>query len=276
MRLIVILICIAIIRYSQTSHTSERYAWLQRYAATVAGFMKGLNESWLLTLIVIAPILAIAWILQTILFSGFFYIFGFLYSIFILWYCLWPISLDAQLEINIQQCLATSTTPDSRPLSTQLLIDANNQIFAVLFWFMVLGPIGAIAYRLISELVLLKNNEQNNEDVSELAGVENFSLLNKASSTLLNLLDWIPARLAALGYVITGNFSTGFAQWCQYALQGLQSNRELLATTGLAAMNADMNVTPDFEEARGMLRLIERTLVVWLIVIAIFTLGHWI
>lgn len=276
MKLIVILICIALMRYTQASHNSERYAWLQRYATTVSGFIKGLNESWLLTLIVIVPILAIAWILQTILFSGLFYIFGFLYSIFILWYCLWPIPLDAQLETNIQQALATNATPDSRPFSTQLLIDANNHIFAVLFWFMALGPIGAIAYRLISELVRLKNSEQNNVETNELPSVENVSLLNKASNTLLNLLDWIPARLVALGYVITGNFSTGFAQWRQYALQGLQSNRELLITTGLAAMNAEANVAPNFEEARGILRLIERTSVVWLVVIAIFTLGHWI
>lgn len=267
MKLIVILICIALIRYTQVGHC-ERYAWLQRYATTLSGLIKALNESWLLTLIVITPILAIAWILQTILFSGLFYIFGFFYSIFILWYCLWPIPLDMQLETNIQQALGANATQDNHLFSTQLLVDANNHIFAVLFWYMVLGPIGAIAYRLISELVRLKDS------------AENIVLLNKASNILLNLLDWIPARLVGLGYVITGNFSTGFAQWRQYAMQGLSSSRELLIATGLGAlvgeMNSDANLVAGIEEAQGALRLIERTSIVWLVVIAIFTLGHWI
>jgi AmpE protein len=264
MKLIVILICIALVRYTHLGNNPDRYTWLQRYATTLSGYIKGLNESWLLTLIVILPILVIAWVLQSILFSGLFYIFGFLYSIFILFYCLWPISLEAQLETNVQQVLATNAPEDSRSFSTQLLVDANNHIFAVLFWFMVIGPFGATAYRLISELVRIKGD------------AENISLLHKASTTLLVLLDWIPARLVALAYVITGNFSTGFAQWRQYCTQGLQSSRELLIATGLGAMSLTPNQSGDFEEARQILRLIERALIMWLVIIAIFTLGHWI
>ena len=266
MKLIVILICIALVRYTHLGNNAERYTWLQRYAITLSSFIKALNESWLLTLIVILPILVLAAFLQHILFFGLFYIFGFFYSIFILWYCLWPVSLEAQLETNIQQVLATNAVQDSRPFSTQLLIDANNHIFAVLFWFMVLGPVGAILYRLVAELVRLKSE----------TNAENIILLNKASSILLNLLDWIPARLTALGYVISGNFSTGFAQWRQYATQGIQSSRELLIATGLGAMNLTATASGDFEEARHILRMIERTLIIWLVVIAIFTLGHWI
>jgi AmpE protein len=266
MKLIVILICIALVRYINLGNNSERYTWLQRYAITLSGFIKALNESWLLTSIVILPILVIAAFLQHILFFGLFYIFGFLYSIFILWYCLWPVSLEAQLESNIQEVLATNTVSNSRPFTTQLLVEANNHIFAVLFWFMALGPLGAILYRLVAELVRLKGEEN----------AENVILLNKASSILLNLLDWIPARLVGLGYMISGNFSTGFVQWRQYATQGLQSSGELLIATGLAAMNLTATASGDFEEARHILRMIERTLVIWLVIIAIFTLGHWI
>ncbi|MSP52997.1 MAG: hypothetical protein EXR81_01930 [Gammaproteobacteria bacterium] len=266
MKLIVILICIALVRYTHLGNNTERYRWLQRYAITLSGFIKALNESWLLTLIVILPVLVLAAFLQDILFFGLFYIFGFFYSIFILWYCLWPVSLETQLEINIQHVLATNAAQDSRPFTTQLLVDANNHILAVLFWFMVLGPVGAILYRLIAELVRLKGAEN----------AENVILLNKASSILLNLLDWIPARLVGLTYVISGNFSTGFAQWRQYATQGLQSSRELLIATGLGAMDLTATTSGDFEEARSLLRMIERSLIIWLVVIAIFTLGHWI
>ena len=263
MKLIVILICVGLLRYAHFGHSLERYSWLQRYATTLCGYIKGLHESWLLTLIVLLPILVIAAFLQITLFHDIFYFFGFFYSIFILWYCLWPVSLETQLETQIQHALATNTAQDSRPFSTALLVDANSQVFAVLFWYMILGPFGAILYRLVAELARVEGS------------LENIALLAKAAAILQAILDWVPARLVTLGYIVCGNFATGLVLWRHYILSGINSSRELLIAAGLGAMNLTPAVAGDLEEARQTLKMIERALIAWLVIIAIFTLGHW-
>ena len=43
MKLIVILICIALVRYTHSSHNADRYNGLQRYAAILSSWVKGLK-----------------------------------------------------------------------------------------------------------------------------------------------------------------------------------------------------------------------------------------
>ena len=50
-------------------------------------------------------------------------------------------------------------------------------------------------------------------------------------------------------------------------------NEDLLVTTGLGAMNIKAKDEYDAETVRQSLRMIERSLIVWIVIIAIFTLG---
>jgi len=90
------------------------------------------------------------------------------------------------------------------------------------------------------------------------------------------LIDWIPARLVAFGYVLVGDFVPSFQKWRQYAKKDLTFNDALLANTGLAAAGYDPEdfKKADQEENRTLYRLIDRTLIIWLFLIAIMVIGR--
>ena len=91
---------------------------------------------------------------------------------------------------------ASSTSPDQQTsdVTRAILHIANERIFATIFWFVVLGPFGAMLYRLISEL-------SKQIDFDELAEFSKF---------IHAIMAWIPARMLAAGYALTGNFDGAY------------------------------------------------------------------
>ncbi len=273
MKLVVILICLALLRYVSVGRTPTRYNWFQSYAATLQKYLTFVKQPWLITLVILLPLLIIALLLQLGLAHGIFYILEFIFNIAILWYCLWPVSLQEHLDSSLEKNKSANDHSDNeindedavqpegedlRALTEALLCHANTRTFAVLFWYVVLGPFGAVLYRMVSQLTKLSSRPQD--------------MLN-AIATVAHTLDWIPARLVGLGYALAGNFVKGFQQWMHYAGRGLASNQDLLIMSGLAAMDINPDTPADAEQARQTLRLIDRSLIVWIVVIAIFTLG---
>lgn len=280
MKLIVILISLIVLRYMQFARTTNRYCWFQKYAAWVQKSFKKIQQPWLLTAIILLPILIVALLLQLSLAIGFFYIIGFIFSVLVLWYCLWPVSLREQVDSSLveqqsvndqsdsetkEEDAVSSDDHDTHVLTEILFCNANTYTFAVLFWYVVLGPLGAILYRMILQLTKLSSHP--NDAPNGIVGV---------AHTLENLLDWIPARLVGLSYVLAGNFVKGFPRWIHYFRSGLDSNQDLLIASGFGAADIDPKADGDAEEAYQVLRMVDRALIVWLIVIAILTLGKLI
>ena len=73
-------------------------------------------------------------------------------------------------------------------------MQANNRLFAVIFWFVLIGPLGAWAYR-VTDLIRRRAvfNTSRDQEYS------NPAVLN-ASVMIHGWLAWIPARLTAIGY----------------------------------------------------------------------------
>ena len=192
---------------------------------------------------------------------------------------MWPISLQEYLDSSLaKQAAANDPTDsslndedakanntDSRALIEAMLCHANTRTFAVIFWFVIFGPCGALLYRTITQITKLSSRPQN--DLNAIA---------RCAHVLEDILDWLPARIVGLGYALAGNFSKGFSEWMQHLKGGLNSNQDLLISTGIGAMGLDPEGESDVEEARQVLRMIDRSLIVWLVLIAIFTLGSWI
>jgi AmpE protein len=277
MKLIIILICLAGLRYIHLGRTVKRYNWFTSYAVAMQKYLQAIKQPWIITLLILLPLLIITLLIQLGLTHGIFYVIEFLFAVIAVWYCLWPISLSEQLETSIGKQKAANDQSasemnddeavdpeegDTRALTEAMLCHANNRTFAVIFWFAVLGPFGAVLYCCIAQLTKISSRPG-----------EGLNAIARVAHTLEDLLDWLPARLAALGYVIAGDFSNGFKQWIHHFNGGLSSNQDLLISTGFGAMNINPEATGDEEEARQVLRLIDRSLIVWLVVIAIFTLG---
>lgn len=106
------------------------------------------------------------------------------------------------------------------------LVCAFRQVFAVLFWFMVLpGPSGAVLYR-VSELAARSWEQTGRTLKSEFAW---------AAHRWLAVMDWVPVRLTALAYAVAGQFEEAALVWRQS--RDLRPDAEaLLLDAGFAAM----------------------------------------
>ena len=71
-----------------------------------------------------------------------------------------------------------------------LLWQAYQSFFAVIFWYFLLGPVAALAYRLLA----LATENSKNPLVAERAG------------QLRHAFDWLPVRLLAASFALVGNF----------------------------------------------------------------------
>ncbi len=139
------------------------------------------------------------------------------------------------------------------------VFQSHESLLGLLFWFVLLGPLGAVAWR-----------------TSCLARHSSGSVDGGVLDTWHHWLGWIPSRLAALSFGLMGSLNDMLSAW--RAMAERPGNRELLQRTGLAAMRLDFSgdhesTAESVREARALLR---RTLLLWLAVIAILTVVGWI
>lgn len=97
--------------------------------------------------------------------------------------------LDARRDLGV---LAEDPPTLLRQVQGFLLWQAYQGFFAVVFWYALLGPLAALAYRLLALL-------------AEHAGDDG---LRSHAVRLRQALDWLPARLLALSLALAGNFVT--------------------------------------------------------------------
>jgi len=162
-------------------------------------------------------------------------------------------------------------------------VHANNRLFAVIFWFVVLGmlgplgPLGAWAYR-VTDLIRRRAVATVGTDESDDTTA---ALLRDAAILLHGWLAWVPARLTSLGYAAAGHFDAALAAWRAPTEQQDASlpeyNENLLARVGVAALA----LTSDDDESlieRGVRgasaanRLVFRSFMIWAVIISAMTL----
>jgi len=166
-----------------------------------------------------------------------------------------------------------------RQVEAAVCVQANNRLFAVVFWFVLAGPIGAWGYR-VTDLIRRRALFASARDDESAPGRE----FSDAASTVHGWLVWIPARLTALGYALAGSFDGAIAAWRQPDEAALDSSREqsesLLARVGVAALALPTidDESPAERGIRGATAangLVFRLLGIWAVVIAAMTLYGW-
>ncbi len=159
-------------------------------------------------------------------------------------------------------------------------VQANNRLFAVVFWFVLLGPLGAWTYRatdLVRRRAVFAESRDEEDD-------GNSERLRDAATLLHGWLAWIPARLTAIGYAAAGNFDTAIGAWRAPTEHSSDSpseyNEHLLARVGTAALALSDDPDEDLVSrgvrgATAANRLVFRLLLIWAVVIAAMTLYGW-
>jgi len=89
----------------------------------------------------------------------------------------------------------------------------------------------------------------------------------------LRCLDWLPARLMMLGYVVMGEPGRSLSVWLASLVGWRRPESEWLAEVARAAANLDTAVDPMHVQVTGhLVVLAKRTVVLFLGVIALMTL----
>lgn len=150
-----------------------------------------------------------------------------------------------------------------------IFVQANNRVFGVLFWFVVLGPAGlgpaaAFLFR-ISDLMRREAIAQSGRD--DASGGE-------CAERLHFVLAWLPARLLAVGYALAGSFEDARRGWRErygtLPARLLERNDQLLVHVGRAAVGG---FGPSPAGPAGVaLRLVRHALLFWLAIIALLSL----
>jgi len=221
----------------------------------------------------------------------------FLFAVVVLLFSLGPRDLDDEVE-DYGDALETGDVPTQQGVAEELLekippillaernvaveraiyVQANNRIFGVVFWFLVLGPSGAWAFRVLDLM-------RHRTEVKVVDGEEGGTATMEAVRTLHGLLAWIPSRLLALGYVLAGNFEEAMESWRnsgrELQLPFAEGTAEIVARVGVAASGRGALDVADAVEARDRIRgarsLVMRTLwMIWCPVIAVLTLYDWL
>jgi adenosylcobinamide-phosphate synthase len=92
------------------------------------------------------------------------------------------------------------------------LVDAYRHVFAVVFWFAVLpGPAGAVLYWCVHLLAREWSGAAPGDEDTPMT--RSRALFGQPARTLLQVLDWLPVRLAALSFAIVGDFEDAAYCW---------------------------------------------------------------
>jgi AmpE protein len=141
-----------------------------------------------------------------------------------------------------------------RHLLNNLFIEANRRVFAVVFWFVALGPVGAVFYRMVT--------------------LETAPALTHSARSVEAVLNWIPIRILTFLFALGGHFAKVLSYWRKNVLRGLDSNEALLTECGIAALgNEDQGDIPeDGSLERSAIHLLDRAFVIMLVIVAVIVL----
>lgn len=255
MKFLVIILCLLSERFLIHASAYNRFQWFTTYVNSMEGkFAKPFSttQPWLKLIIILLPLLIISSVIFYLFDHLIFGLLGFLLNLIIFYHCIGPGNPFYPNYDEIQ------------PLANQYhggekyLIDVNGQLFAVIFWYIVFGPLGALFYRLVSLCQKLPTIEAH-------------------AVWLTNVLDWLPARATALLYMLVGNFQAALEYFTTMFFTLPIHNQALLSTCGLKAMSYDKAATKD---ATALIpqaeRLVEHALLAFLALFAIFMMMTWL
>ncbi len=276
MALISIIIGLFLDRTFRHLHDLRDMTWFEFYVQAIQRLI-GKRMPPLQFIIILTIPFSLLLSIQILLHGFLFDLPGFIFGIVIFIYCLGPACLSTDIEAYIHartlgdedEALhyagtitdsSASSSPDQQisDVTRAILHIANERIFATIFWFVILGPFGAMLYRLISEL-----RKQLNFD--ELAEFSEF---------IHAIMAWIPARMLAAGYALIGNFDGAYHAYKDraYSADLSHSNNEILVSTGLGAMQ-NMEAGNELASIYAAQALVIRAVIVWISILAVMTLG---
>lgn len=171
----------------------------------------------------------------------------------------------------------------TRVAMEKLLLCAHKQFFGVFFWFVLLGPAGALLYRLAQIL----NQKWGALDHQE------YGRFGLFPDTAFHFLDWAPLRLTAISFAVMGNFEDAVRCWQEQARLWVHPAQGIILAAGAGALGVRLGETlesngpPRYRPDLGLgdeadadyldsaVSLIWRSIALWLGVLLLLTIARW-
>ncbi|HET7592697.1 MAG TPA: beta-lactamase induction protein [Rhodanobacteraceae bacterium] len=213
------------------------------------------------------------------------------FAVLILFYTFGPRELAADFDavLNEDDVVARvvaaqhlRSEPDGAPraftsaeLVEAAVMAALRRRFGILFWFFLLGPAGALGYRLAW---VTADNGDGRIDPRTRYAARRFAFA----------LDWVPAHLMVLAMALVSNFDAVIGTWRRWHGHPARSPWDFdpgfLAAVARSGVDADITAgdgaTTDIRdpivELADARRLMLRVLIVWLAVVALIVLAGWV
>lgn len=168
----------------------------------------------------------------------------------------------------------------------QGIIESHRHVFAPLFWFVLLGPAGALLYR------LSLHKRERWALVTVLPGEINH--FGAFALQAFQLLDWVPVRITAITFAIVGDFEDAIFCWRTQAEQWPDTGSGILLSSGAGALGVrlglplpdetGLDVRPelglgdeaDIEHLQSAIGLVWRALILPLLLLALLTVASWV
>lgn len=285
MTLLVIVIALAIENCACVTQWLPRLPWADTY---LDYWQKWLGKGNLWgnvsgVVLLLAPLPIAVGMGQLLLHGAFYGAFELLFNLTVLLYCLGPTEIVCTRRSPLMsKTVATEASKDSSnahdsdaasakgsaapSFDPAVFQQANERVFAVLFWFVVLGAFGAVLYKSVRVFY-----EQMTKDDSR------FAEMAAPTLQVQQVLDWLPVRLVGLCFALMGNFTSTFGTWLKSFVTAPAHNGKYLAACGLAALNikeADLTGGKP-EQGRAATALLERTTMSFVAWVALMWFATW-
>ena len=161
------------------------------------------------------------------------------------------------------------------------VICAHRHVFGVFAWYSVvaalgLGPAGAVVYRMCEFVAryVRRPLKPTSSPVSE--------PLQQQATLAWTWMDWIPARVTALGFAFVGSFEDAVDSWRNQESQAPHDNDGVVLASTAGAVNVKLGPqgspgtgqTPQPAHLRAVVGLLWRTVVMWMVVLALLSLAR--
>jgi AmpE protein len=301
-RLLVVLVVMLLIQLLPYIPRYRRHGWFHRWTDQHADSDGAAFVAWTLLppLIVCAVVSVVLWQLPMM---------KALWGVFagcVLAYSLGPRNLERDIDAVLQakdqaghvaaaQNLRANDDRDPLPFTAPCLVHATvwaglQRRFTVIFWFLMLGPAGALGYRLARLLLVegpppAESEQADDTDAEAEAGPP--ARGRAAARRLGEILDWPAAHLMVLAMALVSNFDAVTRAWRTWHADPRNAARSFdpgfLSAVARAGVDADVEAGDgDVQDTSDVLveladakRLLHRVLVVWLAVAALIVLGGW-
>ncbi len=217
----------------------------------------------------------------------------FAFATIVLFFCVGPRELEADIEAVLKapdrdqrlaaaQALRPDPANQPLPFEATALVEAAfgsalSRWFGVFFWFVLLGPAGALGYRMIQLAA-------RNAAFADALDAGQHEVLERTA----RILDWAPAHLMALTLALVTEFDAVLHTWREYhAAHGrgyFTLDLGFLGALARAGVDADVvagdgyatDVNDPLNELADARRALRRILMAWLAVLALLVLAGWV